>query len=211
MIEGTTGFAPKYVDPAYGKPSEVDSTRSSGRDSFSVSAGLALGGFFSKTLGTLSKALDKASDLLNGGPKPIAAFKDEQSGYVAFHNLYRFLLKYKKDAAGLTQNPIKKRTKHPLTFFNYKDNNEYDVAVVAFSLRRSSDNPMLYNYSIQLRGYNMRTIGGDKIDSGLKERVAEMGLDGIDGSSFLGDIKTKSNNVKAIIAATVGGKNILGR
>jgi hypothetical protein len=210
-IEGTTGFAPKYVEPAAGDPATLSSNqRKNGRSSFSVAQGVSLGGFFSKTLGALNQIKNKASDLLDGGPKAKSGINAADSGYVAFHNLYRFLMTYKKDAAGVNGNAAK-RSKHPLTFFNYKDNNEYDVVVRNFTLRKSAENPMLYYYSIQLRGYNMRTVSSGKIEEDLRQRLKNLGLDGVDGSSVLGDIKKLSGGAKGIWGAAVGGISIFGR
>jgi hypothetical protein len=211
MIEGTTGFAPKYVDASYSTPNAIFSNKEKGRSAFSVAKGISLGGFFSKTLGTLNKLKEKATDLLDGGPQPVSGIDPEKSGYVAFHNLYRFFLRYKKDVSGVVGDTTQVRKKHPLVFFNYKDNNQYDVAIVNFSLRRSADNPMLYNYSIQLRGYNLKTVDSSEIKEDLNQRLAALGLDGVDGSSVLGDMKSLSNGAKAIVGAAVGGANILGR
>lgn len=216
LIRGTTGIAPRHVDPQIKedlKPGDYYKTsRRSGRTSFAVAQSAksaSASGFFQKTLGTLSNALNKASEIANGSQKPKVALTDENSGYVAFHNLYRVLLQYKKDAAGVSSN--KKRKEHPLTFFNYKDNNEYDVAVRNFTMERSAENPMLYNYSIQLRGYNLRTVSGTKIDEDLAQRQSDLGIDGVQSSSLLSDMKSISNSAKSIVGSLVSGINILGR
>jgi hypothetical protein len=78
-----------------------------------------------------------------------------QSGYVAFHALYRFLLRYKRDATKNNRN-------EPLYFCNYKDNNFYKVSLTNFTLTRSSSDPFLYNYSITMVGYYIATI--DKME-----------------------------------------------
>jgi hypothetical protein len=215
-IRGTTGIAPRHVDPQIKEglnPGDYyKASRRSGRTGFSIAQsakGAGASGFFSKTLGTLNNALTKASELANGSPKPQPALIDENSGYVAFHNLYRVLLQYKKDAAGVSSS--QKRKGHPLTFFNYKDNNEYDVVVRNFTMERSADNPMLYNYSIQLRGYNLRTVGGTKIDENLAQRQSDLGIDGVQSSSLLSDMKKISNGAKSIVGSLVSGINILGR
>jgi hypothetical protein len=213
-IEGTTGMAPKFVDPYFGgkdlSPGDAFNTlRKSGRSSFEIASTLSAGGFFSKTLGIANQIKNKASDLLNGAPKPKTGINAENSGYVAFHNLYRFLLQHKKDASGAGKNKTPFQ-KHPLTFFNYKDNNQYDVVVRGFTMRRSADNPMLYYYSIQLRGYNLRSVT-DKVNEDLTRRLQDLGLSGVDSSSILGDIKSISSQAKSIIGSFIGGINILGR
>lgn len=209
-IEGTTGMAPQFVTPGAGdNPSATYSqVRKQGRSSYAVNAGASANGFFAKTLGAFNKIKDKAADILTGSPKAKTGLVADNSGYVAFHNLYRFLLQYKKDAAGVGNSTP--RQKHPLTFFNYKDNNQYDVVVKSFTMRRSADNPMLYFYSIQLRAYNIRPITSP-INEDLTKRLKDLGLNGVDSSSLLGDIKSISNQAKSIIGAAVGGISVLGR
>ncbi len=209
-IEGTTGFSPKFSAPGKGDDSSTlyKSLYSSGRSSVPVAQSISLGGFFAKTLGTLNQIKNKAADILDGGPKVQTGVTVDNSGYAAFHNLYRFLLQYKKDAAGVSSSTD--RNSHPLTFFNYKDNNQYDVSVRGFTMRRDASNPMLYNYSIQLRGYNLRGITSP-IQEDLNQRKAELGINGVDGSSILGDIKSLSGQAKSIIGSAVGGISVLGR
>jgi len=211
-IEGTTGMAPKFVAPYLnGEPNEAyENVIKGGRASFAVAEGVAQGGFFPKTLGVINQIQNKIADLLDGGVKPKTGIVNENSGYVAFHNLYRFLLQYKKDAAGISSTATRKKNMHPLTFFNYKDNNEYDVVVKSFTMKRSADNPMLYFYSIHLRGYNLRTIKNPITDD-MKQRLADLGLNGVDSSSSLGDIKALSRTAKAVMGSFAGGINILGR
>lgn len=209
-IEGTTGMAPKFVAPSFANDpgAAYQETRKSGRSTVSVASSISAGGFFAKTLAIANQIKNKASDLLDGGPKAKTGIIADNTGYVAFHNLYRFLLQYKKDAAGISSSAP--RDRHPLTFFNYKDNNEYDVVVRSFTLKRSADNPMLYYYSIQLRAYNIRNIG-KTIDEDLTKRLQDLGLNGVDSSSVLGDIKSVSQQAKGIVGSFVGGINVLGR
>lgn len=204
-IEGTTGMAPKFVDVEQKQPLN-------GRSSYPVSQGLTglAGGFFSKTLGAIEKAKNAASDLISGAPKAQTGLFINQTGYLAFHNLYRFLHKYKEDVAG--DSDSSKRKTHPLTFFNYKDNNQYDVVIRSFTLRRSAENPMLYFYSIKMRGYNLRTAsdGKDVVDQ-TAERLKQLGLDGVDSSSLLGKIKGTADKVKGVLGPLGAGVNVLGR
>jgi hypothetical protein len=218
-IEGTTGMAPKFVAP-FVKDGDMEhklspgdaynSLRKSGRSTFEIASSLSAGGFFAKTLNQFNQIANKASDLISGN-KPKTGINPENSGYVAFHNLYRFLLQHKKDAAGARDSQVAfKDNEHPLTFFNYKDNNEYNVVVRSFTMRKSADNPMLYYYSIQLRGYNLRSIK-DKVDEDLSKRLQDLGLSGVDSSSILGDIKSISSQAKSILGSAIGGINVLGR
>lgn len=211
QIQGTTGIAPRYTKAYVGDSAATaaSSLKQSGRANFPIAQGVAAGGFFSKTLGVLSNIKNKAADLLDGGPKAETGVFTEQSGYVAFHNLYKFFHKYKKDVSG-SDKAVGARSKHPLTFFNYKDNNQYDVVVRNFTLVRNADNPMLYTYSITLRGYNLKSVG-DKVDDDITQRLKDLGLNGVDSSSLLGDIKSVSNTAKAIIGSAVAGINVLGR
>lgn len=205
-IEGTTGMAPKYVEPVVGSPIDAQKQMKSGRSSFSISSELSLGGFFPKTLATISKTINKAADLVGGSPTTKMGVKNDNSGYVAFHNLYRFLLHHKKVSSGEIKTSGKKI---PLVFFNYKDNNEYSVVVRNFTLRRSAENPMLYYYSIQMRGYNLKPVGQNlgKTDE-MKDRLKNLGLDGVASSSLLGKVKEKTNIAKSIVGAVKGGFNL---
>lgn len=210
-IEGTTGMAPKFVEPGAGNDSSILYTalRKKGRSTTPIASSLDAGGFFAKTLSIANQIKNKAADLLDGGVKPKTGITADNSGYVAFHNLYRFLLYYKKDASGTSGN-TQNRTQHPLTFFNYKDNNQYDVVVRSFNMRRDVNNPMLYYYSIQLRGYNLSSITAP-VDDSLTQRLADLGLNGVDSSSVLGDIKSLSSQAKGILGSFVGGISVLGR
>lgn len=217
-IAGTTGMAPRFVAPEVKTGGDVDpgaaytSTRRKGRSSFEVVNSLipSAGGFFAKTIALANQVANKAVDLAKGAAPANSGVDPSNSGYVAFHNLYRFLLQYKKDASG-TSGKGGIRSKHPLVFFNYKDGNQYDVAVRGFTMTRSVDNPMLYNYTIQLRGYNLQSSSRKEVDEDLKKRLADLGLNGVDGSSLLGDIKSASSKIKGIIGSAVGGINVLGR
>lgn len=210
-IEGTTGLAPKFVEPGAGQDSSIlySALRKQGRSTTPIASSLNAGGFFAKTLAVANQIKNKAADLLDGGIKPKTGISADNSGYVAFHNLYRFLLQYKKDASGADGSAQFRKT-HPLTFFNYKDNNQYDVVVRGFTMRRDVNNPTLYYYSIQLRGYNLRPISAP-VDESLTQRLADLGLNGVDGSSVLGDIKSLSSQAKGILGSFVGGISVLGR
>jgi hypothetical protein len=215
-IEGNTSMAPRYIKPVQVAKdtdiSQADATlRRSGRSRVSISQGASLGGFFSQTLAVFNKVKNQATELLSGAPKPKAAFYADNSGYSAFHNFYRFLLRHKKDASG-ADGKQGQRTSHPLTFFNYKDNNMYDAVIRNFTLRKSAENPMLYYYNIQIRAYNLRSISNNSQENNdMKQRLADLGLNGVDGSSVLGDIKSLSSQAKSIVGSAVGGVNVLGR
>jgi hypothetical protein len=213
VIEGTTGMSPKFVEPtnstdpsyAYG------ALQQPGRAKFKI-ATTAAGGFFSNTIAQVGNILAQAGKAVTAitGSQPMeTALYNNQTGYLAFHNLYRFLMKYKKDAAGVEGNGP--RTTHPLTFFNYKDGNEYDVAIRNFTLRRSAENPMLYYYSITMRGYNIRPCGGLKNLEDLNQRLNDLGLNGVQSSSLLSSVKGVSDAAKAVVGSAINGVNLFGR
>jgi len=206
-ISGTTGMAPKYFNESY----QVDEAKndavykmlypnddikraeemitgrneynskfiSSGRTGYTISTpGFNLG-LFRKTTELLLKAKNEAADILgNSVNKQInSGIQDMSTGYAAFHNFYLFLLKYKDHVS----RGIKPKKGHPLSFINYKDNNSYDVSITNFSLVRDYRNPMLYNYSISMKAYNLRSA--DSVE-GETISLGQFGLDGIKTSAF---------------------------
>jgi hypothetical protein len=206
VIEGTTGIAPEYIEPG-----SVQSESSTGRSTVTpASALINANGFFSKTISIINSISNKATDLVNGSETNSTGVRVDQTGYLAFHNLYRFLLRYKKEVSGAS-GEIQLREKHPLIFFNYKDNNQYKVAIRNFTLRRSAENPMLYNYSIVMRGYSMTTANGEYDSKSAEEVLKDLGLNGIDSSNLLGKIKGTANKVRGILGPLGAGINILGR
>lgn len=207
-IEGTTGMAPKYVEPALKNGVPI---KKGGRQSATVDIGIGtkLGGFFQNTLRIINKIKNQASELTKDNTEETGVYLNH-TGYLAFHNLYRFFLKYKKEVSG-DVNSTQAWHHHPLTFLNYKDNNQYDVIVRSFTLRRSAENPMLYYYNITLRAYNLKTI--DEKNTGLdtQDRLKELGLNGVDSSTFLSKAKNTANKVKGILGPLGAGINTLGR
>lgn len=171
-IQGTTGFVPTYYEE--GKSAELLASSKNTRENYSTSSILnnAPGGFMRRTMSLLQAAKNAASDLKSERKHEAGVFIDN-NGYVAFHNFYRFLLKYKKMAANSTES----KTSALLTFLNYKDNNQYSCAIQRFSLERSAENPMLYNYTIQMRAYNLQTISEGITSESLTNRYKLMGLD----------------------------------
>lgn len=239
VIDGTTGMSPRYPflmegDDPGGPDSSPDDmlVRQDNfrRDSFMIKRNLAglAGGFFQRTLGTLQNAADKAADLARsvgisgnmfgfGTDKPQTGVLPEASGYTAFHNLYRFFLHYKKDTSGELSNR-QRRNGHPLQFLNYKDNNQYDVSIQRFTLKRNVDNPLLYNYQIILRAYNLQTIFGDPTrevnGNELEARLETLGItaeEGAESSSIFSKMKNISGKGKSILGAGKGLGRSFGR
>lgn len=206
-IEGTTGMTPKFVEPV--DPSTVQAL--SGRSAFTVQQSLS-----TEAKGFLSKTLSTYSTLQNPTERSTAVtgvFLD-QTGYLAFHNLFRFFLQYKKDVAGINKEVRKENSAPPLVFFNQKDNNEYSVAIKSFVLRRDKEHPMLYFYSISLRGYDLTdlnsTTSSNKVTTS-EELLTNLGLDGVRSSTFLSKAKDIASSTRDMLGSIATGINQLGR
>jgi hypothetical protein len=233
-IAGTTGIAPKHVNAIDGGglaakvfskiAAAAGQTSATGRQAYTpeASIGQFTGGFFAKTTGALDNALNAARDILAGARKQESGFSAANSGYMAFHNFYRFLLEGKaalasgssgggiagaasalgafSAGAGSLAGAVGGSKAAPLKFISYKDNQEYTCAILKFELSRSAENPMLYNYSILLRAYGLKSVG-DKPPA-ANDRLASLGLGG--GESILSSIKGKVGAAKRGISA-IGG------
>ncbi|MEQ1531153.1 MAG: hypothetical protein ABL925_17695, partial [Methylococcales bacterium] len=212
-LEGTTGMTPRFVEPTSGS---VDNTALPGRSAFTIQQSLSTlaGGFFAKTLSAADTVYNSQQELSFGRSAVTGIFKNE-TGYMAFHNLYRFFLQYKKDVAGVSDHtPRKEDAGPPLVFFNHKDGNEYSVVIRTFVLRRDKENPMLYFYNISLRGYDLSEIKDTTSANKTvtpKKLLANLGLDGVKNSTFLSEIKDKANLARDILGSVAGGINQLGR
>ena len=210
-ISGTTGIGPKYYrdtsSPVDGQSGFVDSDKKGAtRLGFEPQSKLFgnLGGFARRSRELLNKTLESANGIA-GILKPddaiISGIADEANGYVAFHNFYLFLLKYKKDVSSANVS----RQGHPLQFINYKDNNQYDVSITNFQLTRDQRSPMLYNYNISMRAYNLRSADRALATAGLT--LSDVGLGGIETSAFakLSNSARKARNAAySLISAAKG-------
>ena len=223
-IEGTTGVAPRYTAPFADNLDKTTeglnsaSNRLPGRDGFSTrSQLLGADGFLQQTIGAISQIANAAADTIQAirgkTDSYVTGIVPQKSGYTAFHNLYRFFKFYKDDTAGVGTNlPARvKPLQHPLIFFNYKDNNQYNVSIQRFVLRRSADNPMLYYYSIVLRAYNLQVAGSTPNSQTNNARLNELGLDGINASTAFSRMKAASGALKSGLGAVGGLGNSLGR
>ena len=212
VIDGNTGIAPTYTDITAVESSAASRGEFNGRKSFSASETIpsnALGGFLSQQISIANQALNKAANLLSP-QKNISGIHPAKTGYVAFHNLYKFFLYYKKDVAGELGTQARKPGQHPLVFFNYKDNNKYYCSITRFILKRSVDNPMVYNYTIQLRAYKIQGLTAVEQGEASFDRRKNLGLDGVETSSIFGDIRNISNTAKGVFGAISGGLKIFG-
>jgi hypothetical protein len=66
-------------------------------------------------------------------------------------------------------------------------------------MTRSADNPMLYNYTIQLRGFNLQNVN----DKSVKEadRAAELGFGEFTGQSKFAKFTSVVGNAATLISA----------
>jgi len=192
-IAGTTGIAPRWVE-ARQHGDSVKGVISPGRTSEDV-APVTLGGFLPEVTNTLNQIKKLASDP-TAPPDYKTGVNVKKTGYIAFHNFYLFLLAYKKDAAGLSSLGNKARSHHPLSFLNYKDGLKYDVAIQSFTLTRSAENPMLYNYSIKMRGYNLRSVNRKEASQNQKDKL---GLGDIKGQSLFSSITSVVGNAATLL------------
>lgn len=210
VISGTTGMTPKYVDSAplqgdYILPLKGDGVRGDGRLSFKKDR-VRVGGFFQRTLNLVGQTANNANDAINlflkNEYQPGVFY--QSTGYAAFHNFYRFLLSYKKEISNTSTQA--NNTDHPLVFINYKDNNKYNVSISSFQLTRDAGNPLLYNYTINMRGYNLRSaLEGKEIPQ--EDTLKKLGLDGITSSVFskmANTARLAKNTAYAAIAAIKG-------
>jgi hypothetical protein len=225
-IQGTTGFAPAFAY-AYDVNEKFNTKiRENGKEWNKYSTGrqnFALGilsdidkwGFGAGPLAKANQVVNKANDLKNtwknSGPFE-SGVTLSGSGYVAFHNFYRFLLLYKKSAASGSDVELspdeqisEQASNSPLYFVNFKDNNQYSAAIQTFTLVRSVENPMLYNYNIQVRAYNLTALTST-ISSDQKAFLQSLGLQ--ESEESIGSKLKKSVNSAKDILNTV--KNIPG-
>ena len=199
VIAGTTGISPQYI----GIQNEQDANKSLslGRVSFEgLSDVIPLGGFLPEVNNIINQVRgrwDDIQDSLAGGPSNTTGIDPEKTGYKAFHEFYQFLLKYKQDAAGIGIAGNKQRKVHPIQFLNYKDNVQYDCVPIDFSLTRSASSPMLYNYTIRMRAFNLRNIGNTV--EGV-DQLTRLGLGGLQSQTIFSSLTNAAGNAATLIS-----------
>lgn len=219
-ISGTTGMMPQYSQ--YNKKDKFNrlkDTPSLGRSSFTVKGALGESvdniGFARRTTNLIANIADQANDILGETQPPPTGITSNHTGtgYVAFHNFYKFLLKYKQDVANNTN--ATNRKVHPLTFICWKDNTQYDVAVNNFQLIRDANDPMLYKYSISLRGYNLNQAGAASVATKDNEadRLGSLGLttSGVLGTSLKAFLARKARTVRNIAYSAIAVAKSAGK
>jgi len=199
-IAGTTGISPRYIDAKQqGNPASTV-TNPIGRES-ATSSGLDLGGFLPEVTNTINQVKNVVSDIgsvLGNGPTMRTGVDVYQTGYMAFHNFYRFLLNYKKDTTGQSNLGGTKRATHPLQFLNYKDRVKYDCVIQSFTLVRSAESSMLYNYNIKLRAFNIRSVDASPPE---QNQLAKLGIGDIKGQSAFSSLTSAVGGAATLIGA----------
>ena len=225
-ISGNTGIAPKYSNSFTGGgelaatdsgdgigtmatfvkegsplPNAHKGAALTGREFFKPEGLVDFGGFLPEVANTINAAANLVKSIANGGEDSNeTGITPTQSGYYAFHNFYRFLLRYKLDTSrtgfGIATGSLQlsldidaivaaggrvNRATHPLQFLNYKDSIKYDVIPISFTLTRSADNPMLYTYNIKMRAFNLQNVTAKPPPTNSLE---ELGLGSLRGSLF---------------------------
>ena len=209
-ISGTTGMSPQFYDII--EDQKGHTTEVVGRAGYPVKTGVAgshgIGGFFQRTQDLIKSAIGQARDVFNLNSKQTSGINGDRTGYVAFHNFYRWLLVYKKDTSG--ESGVTKRGRHPLSFVNFKDRNQYDVSISNFTLTRDSTNPMLYNYNIAMRAYNLRDPDDAKPVKDVQDRANATGLNGLDTPLFA-KMSDKAKGAKNAAFGVIGAIKGFGR
>jgi uncharacterized DUF497 family protein len=166
-ISGTTGVSPKR-NWSSGVERDPVGLRPTGQDPFTLSEN-ALGGFGASTIAAVNNAV---GSILGSNLPQMTGKQNRKTGYTAFHVLYKFIWLYNHAKA--------RGSKDSLWFVNTKDGNRYNVIVQNFQLNRDKSRPNLYNYSIQMKGWNlddsMAITDTSKAKSAGEDRLKLLGL-----------------------------------
>ena len=203
-VSGTTGIIPDlaYID---GKPRFTFDMNGSGRNLAYEPTFLdriqAKAGFGGNTYNAIKSAYTAASNAIFGiDDKTVDSDKSINSGYTAYHVLYKFLWLYHDSKSKGSQNSLQ--------FVNYKDNNQYNIVIQNFQLSRDKSRPHLYQFSIQMRGWKLETQDGNQSFElgplGQTARLAQLGLN--EGPSFKAQAFRIINTTKTVLNTA---KNIL--
>lgn len=209
-IAGTTGMSPRYYENIHDQIFDDGQSAVQGRASYPISHKISgsLGGFMKRTQALVENTLNQVSSALSEDDVGTTGIDLRKTGYAAFHNFYKFLLLHKKLVTGQAHSLSAQLGNNvQLYFLNYKDGNQYNVAIQNFQLTRDSTNPMLYNYSITMRAYNLQNVDTKNITGDVSSRLTELGLDGL-STSFAAKLANKARQAKntaySAIAATKG-------
>lgn len=215
VIQGTTGFSPQNYKPeGYSEKNYAQGIKTTssfvnegfGRASFKYDPLLSLNGFAQPLVGVFNQINDVKNTMINGTVNE-SGISPLQTGYTAFHNLYRYLMTYKQQVGGERGKDAgtKRNRIHGLMFLNYKDGTKYECVPKTFTLTRSAESPMLYNYVIVLRAYNLRGIDGQPPMQ--QEKLERLGLGGISGSAFsqMKDLSSSARTVVGGLKSVISG------
>lgn len=163
-ISGTTGVLPE-TDFSSGVPRNAQDLRPTAAKDGLIPDG-ALGGFGAGAIASVNSIV---STLMGTSSKMVDGKRNVKSGYTAYHVLYKYIWLYHFTKAN--------GAKHNLKFINFKDNNQYNVAVQNFQLTRDKGRPHLYQYTITMRAWNLKTMDGQATFGDPADRVKALGLD----------------------------------
>jgi hypothetical protein len=156
-----------------------------------------------KQIATVNTAVSGIADVFNkildGNNRKSGVYLD-QTGFYAFHYLYRFFLQYKRETASAKEKN-KKYKGPPLTFISYKDSVKYNVVPVVFNFSRAAEDPMLYKYSIQMRAYNIKSLGKVDEEDWLSRRFLKMGIGGGNTTDAFSNASAVTNAVTNTLGA----------
>lgn len=133
---------------------------------------------FPSATSAINSLVNQAKAIVNGGPdqsKKSETLPDgdlEQTGYYQFWQLHNFFLEYAHNKKQRGASNLR------LLFSSPKDNITYVVTPVNFELRRSASNPLLYNYSISLRCWDITAAPSAPLASlaGVPNRTNEFSI-----------------------------------
>ena len=168
-ISGTTGLYPLRESAAKASSQVSGSFKS----------------FAPKTAGAIDTLLNKVATSGKSSPSKSSNIQLEQTGYYQFWELNNFLVSYAESKKS------KDGKNFRLVFNCPKDNLSYVVTPMAFNLSRSANDPLMYNYSISLKAWDITTSAGtlDKNLTGIPSK------DNIGAVNKVLDKLRKSRNV----------------
>lgn len=185
-ISGTTGVLPE-LDFSTGIPRspEKELRPTSAKDGFS------LGGFAGGTIAAVNSIV---STIVGTSSKMVDGTRNVKSGYTAYHVLYKYIWLYHFTKANGVE--------HNLKFINFKDNNQYNVAVQNFQLNRDKSRPHLYQYTITMKAWNLKTMDGVASFGDPADRVANLGLN--TDPSLKAKMFRVINQTKSVLSSAAG-------
>ena len=84
------------------------------------------------------------------------------------------------------------------------------MAITGFQLTKDASNPMLYNYNLTMRAYNLRSADSTDIQADIQDRAELLGLSSLK-SSFFTKMATKVKKTKGAAFGALGALKGFGR